>query len=120
MGEAEDLVRVSSKHRDVAHLWLTHLGFSEEEIAEGEKAVDHGRCVLTDLGWDCIGASGESNHELADRIGCEIAVVGEILELSKFYNYYLAATDVLEADCEGAQAAELRARVVARLGADAS
>lgn len=95
MGIREDRVaQIAWADRKIAHQWLAHLGYSPEQIAIGESAIDHSNCESVDNGWDCIDEYGHSWHYLNDVVYREIDTVLTILEFAGLASYRLMVQDV--------------------------
>jgi hypothetical protein len=96
MSDLDEKVAEQDFERKVAHKWLAHLGYSPEEIVEGEAPTDHSNCQMEDNFYNCFdGETDKSNHPLQDEIGKEISTVMEILDLSGIESYRLALQDAL-------------------------
>lgn len=50
--------------RAITHAWMAHLGYTPEQIAEGEADRDHSQCDFTADGWFCLDENERDRHPI--------------------------------------------------------
>src|SRR5258707_1104888 len=60
--------------------WMAPLGYTADEIAEGESDRDHAACDTENGSWFCVDEYGKSRHPYQDELDDVAALVMFVLE----------------------------------------